>query len=228
MLDESKKLYFGTYKVTGSPKTYIERKDYASSDYADDEFTFTISSYTGTTLTGATGYTQLIAGNAIQQGSLTANVVSVTGDQIVIDTEQAWDTGSSLTGYVPIYVSITTTPVFGDNPSYMKQWVEANFTFFETNFDAITVYILGDLSYTNPNVTPITLTPTSYGAWGEFAWGGVPWGGSNASERFRTWIPKEMQRCNWLTTQIVLSECFKSFAIEGITYMFRPVSSRIR
>jgi hypothetical protein len=216
-------MYLGSALPTNK-YVYIERKTYTETDFADDEYAVTIVSSTGTSVQVASS-ADAVVGQTLKQGDRKAKVESIPdATHIVVSKTLAWLAGAA-TLYDPIHVEIQSAPITATNPGIVKQYSDAVFFFRTATFEEI------DLGFSSNFATyrsDITASPVSEGLWGLFPWGGVPWGGAPPEiQPIRTYVPPEMQMCNWLVNYITHAEALSTFSYAGISIMFEPMSERI-
>jgi hypothetical protein len=225
------KLYMGGINdPTYGGYVFQERKDFALTDYADEEYNVNI---TGSSSTGGvntltlTSTADLHVGYAIQQasiGGLVSNVLSIIdANNVTMDAAITWGTGAAI-AYTPINPIITTIQQDCGNAGQLKQISEVSFIFMETNFSTMTANFSSDMSATT---YPVTLTPVAQSSFGNFNWGIPAWGGTSGGQaRIRKLVPQPVQRCNWINVQLSTYEAFTSFGLSGLSLQFNSMSSR--
>lgn len=217
--DADDKLYFGSGTVN---RVNQERKDYMSTDYADEEIDVTISSINGLfiTLTSVTG---LVVGDSLAQLSGTTVIRDTiitainTGTNIITVTDVlSWDGGAAKV-YRPISSAVRWAPIYGVNPTVAKQFAWLAFLFAGSDFDTLTATITSDLDLATDE---ISLTPKDAQPWGYGDWGGgglIGFGGGPIDlQMIPTTLPKEKQICNWVIVELAGSQALKSFASAGV------------
>lgn len=205
---------------------YQERKSFALSDYADEEYPVNIVSYDGTEVTLSDTST-IVAGMTIVQDEFDSIVVSVdSGTVITVDTERAFEAGAA-TVYTPIDTKVGFVPSDIENPGITKQFREITLLFRDASFASVTVDFNTNFS---PNDQSVTISPQTRGAWGGFPWGSIPFGGSigGGEQPIRTFVPIEKQRAHWINIAVSGSQAFTSFSLAGLSIMFNPVSERFK
>lgn len=219
---DNDKLYFTD---SNSDKVYEERKAFNNTDYVDEAFDVTISSYSGTEVTLATT-TGINAGDILFESSskysLVLSVDSAT--QITVYDEVAWTLGSAsiLSSFECL---VEWVPFTGQNPGVLKQFSEIISLFDIANFNEASVRFYSDLSGA---VEGVTMTGNFGAGWGLFAWGGIPWGGNALrSKPIRTYIPREKQKCSQLSVQFRIKEGYGQFELQGLHLTVRPISNRV-
>lgn len=133
-----------------------------------------------------------------------------------------------IAGPIVLYKSITSEVVwsqhhFGD-PSIVKQVSESTILFDKVDFTTATAAYASDLA---PGFLSIPMTEEGPGIWGGFTWGdGDIWGGEGASYPFRTLVPREKQRCRYISGRFTHSIARENYDIYGISFTYTPVSAR--
>lgn len=224
---QDKKLYIAGPAV-GETYQYVfqERKNYNISDFADEQYDFTITGATGTTLLVSS--TALIEeGYTIQQIVAQARVVRIVDSQtLIVDSIQQWDIDAAI-AYRPIFIFFQANQIDAGDPGAMKHWADCSAIFRQTNFDTISVGFTSDI--TNQTNEIILRSPNGTGGWGTFPWGTVAWGVSAAVRaRLRMAMPKMAQRCNWISVSMTLNEAFTDISLAGVAITFTKMSSRMR
>jgi hypothetical protein len=221
---DNNRLFLGS-NDTDSLYVYRERKDFAVSDYADDEVAVTISSSTGTTVVLAST-TGLMEGQTLKQSSRESVIDSIdSGTDITVEDDLAWTAGAA-TAYTPIEVDIRLVPQHANNPGILKQFREITVFFRKANFQTLNIGFRTDLSV---GVEEVPVSPITEGPWGGFPWGSVPWGGGDPLvQPIRTWVPREKQRAHWLDLEIVHVNALNVFALAGLSLVYEPMSPRMR
>lgn len=220
--DDDDKLYLGSAD-TASKYIYQERKAYNDTDYSEEEFTITISSSSGTTITVVSS-ASCAAGQRILQGTREAQIVSVTdATHIEVNKTLAW-TGATATVYNPIPISVKSVPQTGGNAGLVKQYSEVSVFFRQADFDTINVGFSSNFSKYQED---IALAPVKSGLWGLFPWGGEAWGGSVPSlQALRTYVPREKQMANWLDLYLTHEQALSVFSWAGWSMQFEEMSER--
>jgi hypothetical protein len=129
----------------------------------------------------------------------------------------------SLTAYNHIETNIQFVPQFLSDVSITKQVSEGTFIFEDVNFSKATVAYASDLS---GGFESITITGAGNGTFGNMAYGTGPYGGSGSGIPFRTYIPRNKQRCRYLNCKLTHKRAREIFSLYGISLSFIPVSNR--
>lgn len=221
VLQNDGRLYFGGT----NDYVYRERKDYASSDYADDQYSVTIVSSSGTTVTLASTV-DVATGMTLKQGSIESVVQSIdSGTDITVADSRSWSAGAASV-YQPIAAAIQWTPQYAQNTGMLKQFQECTFLFDTTSFETVTATFSGSITTSGSSVD---LTSPIEAGWGAFPWGGIPWGGGvGYSQSIRTYIPRDQQRGHWLNIKLSLNEAFRLFGLAGVSIKFRYMDTRFK
>lgn len=133
-----------------------------------------------------------------------------------------------LQGPLLVYKGITTeiefVPQHGGDPSTLKQFSNGTILLENRSFYSAEVGFNSDLSVSYDN---ITVSPISYGSWGDFAWGtGAIWGGQGDRAPLRTYIPAKKQRCRFIGARFSHGIALQSFALYGISLTYNVSSER--
>lgn len=132
-----------------------------------------------------------------------------------------------MVGPVTIYKGIRTSIVWAPStmgdPSALKHVREATMLFEASTFRGATVSYNTDLS---PGFEPIDFIMDGNGTWGGFFWGENNWGGGGSGVPFRTYIPRQKQRCRYIRTKFEHNDAFYKFSILGTSYVFEVNSDR--
>ena len=220
------KLYLGSgdsnYKYI-----YQERKGFDIFDNADEEFSVTINSSSGTsvvvaaTTNLATG--QTLSQSATKKGKITA--IDTDTNTLTIDRTVSWSNGSA-TVYNPIATQVKYSPAHGGNPGVLKHFSEVIMFFREADFKTINLKVNSNFSLTEVNTE---LTPLGGGDWGAFAWGSQPWGDAPVSlQPIRTFIPLGSQRASWISLKIQHEEALTNFSLAGFSLTLEAMSGRFK
>ena len=218
------KLYLGSGDTT-SKYVYQERKAYDIFDNAEEEFSVTISSFTGTTVVVASATGLVIGQTLAQSSSKKGKISNIVGTTLTIDRVVSWSTGAA-TSYNPISTQVKYTPSHGGNPGILKHFSELMMFFREADFKTINIKISSNYDLTEVSTS---LTPIGGGDWGGYPWGAEPWGDSPISlQPIRTYIPLGSQRANWISIKVQHEEALTKFALAGFSLWLNGMSSRFK
>lgn len=213
------------YMCGNNFQTYVERKDYASTDYCDDEFAVTIVSAAGTDLILAST-TNIAVNDTLKQGNVESVVTAVVnGTTIQVQSNQTWVAGAA-TVYRPIEASIEWIPQSCGNPGVLKHFREITMLFRSADFSLLTVGF--GTNFTN-DAEYSYITPLLSNTWGNFPWGGIAWGAFSAAKQpQRTYVPRNASRAHWLTISMNLNQAFQKLDIEGLSLIYDVMSERFK
>lgn len=206
---------------------YQERKLFSSNDFADEEYTVTITGYSGTTV-NMSSTTDVVAGQTLLQGNLSKVVVSVDSGTAVTVTEEATWANASATVNTPITSVVQWVSQAAENPALVKHWREMSFIFETSGFNTLEVEVFSNFAPKKAfNITPSsgsTLTAWGSGPWGSFGWGA----GEESSSIIRTFFPRESQRANWVNIKLTSEQAFTSFSLAGLSAMYKVIGPKFR
>lgn len=216
------KLFMGE---TDSGQILIERKNSNNTDYADEQYSITITVVTSSTELTLASATNVEVGMTLVQGFRQALVESVSGNDITI-TETSGITTGAATVYTPIDNFIKYAPIDCENPGVLKQFCEVSLFFRNAAFIEIEA---GFSTNVFSGETIVDVVNNSNTGWGNFNWGDAPWGGTLGGQAvLRTYVPRNQQRASWLTLSLRTNQSFTSFSLQGVSLMFNQMSSRIK
>lgn len=174
----------------------------------------------------------------LNTGTHNKNYPTSTGTTMFETTAVAIDTKTTvitlqwpmpfIAGPITQYKAITSSCMwaqhhFGD-ASMVKQVSESTILFNKVDFTSAVASYASDLA---PGFLPIDMAEEGPGLWGGFTWGdGDIWGGEGSSYPFRTYVPREKQRCRYISGKFLHSVARENYDIYGISFTFTPVSAR--
>lgn len=129
----------------------------------------------------------------------------------------------AITAFKKYDISIVYSAQHFGQPQMTKQVNEASIIFDQNNFYSATLGFSTDLS---PNFDRQEFNGKGRGDWGDPIYGENNWGGFGDETPFRTTIPREKQRCRYIRMQFQHSNARETWAINGISFNPRMVSSR--
>ncbi len=215
-------------------KIYVERKDFAATDYADPEYAIAITTLTSPdtvefTLTGASpaaGWIVSQAGTDVEIDSIVTLATGLYRAVLVTDYPGTWSVAAAEL-FPSVGMDIEFHSFTGQqSPDVMKQ-VRAVGIFSDDipGNNSATRLIVGFRSNNDPETELVTLVQPSSG-WGG-AWGSMPWGGTGDSHGYPTWVPRNKQYCTRMNVSIQHKVAREKLVITGIGYVFEAVSDRI-
>lgn len=211
-------------------RIYKERKTFTILDYADQEYTITISAInTGASTFLLASSANVLIGDVIQQtvSSIlyTTQVIQVgpvTNTVTVKDTTNF--TTAAAQSYRSIPTKITYSPIHGGFAEYVKKFTSWQFMFSVADFDSVLLTMNSDWSI---NAETVNLVPIIAGGWGTQPWGTFPFGVSTiAPQLIPTWPSKNTGYCHWALITLSLTQAFTSIALDGLSATFDIVSTR--
>lgn len=149
-------------------------------------------------------------------------VSSVSGINIILVYPVPLIAGT-ITQYKRFISSVVWNPHSMGDPSMLKQVSESTLLFKTMNFTKAEAAYSSDLS---PGFDTVPITGEGTGIWGGFAWGMATWGGSGSSRPYRTFIPRNKQRCRFINGRFKHSGAFEAYSIYGISYTYTSISNR--
>lgn len=123
--------------------------------------------------------------------------------------------------YIPVDV-IWAPQHFGE-PNTLKHVRESTIMFEDTAFTEAMLGFNTDLS---GNFESITFNMTGDGLWGMDPYDTNPWGGTGMAVPFRTYVPRQKQRCRFIRSRFETKSSFTKFAVLGLSYTFEVSSER--
>lgn len=227
VLSADNRIYVGQGDVNNVRR---ERKDYLLTDYAEDSFAVTISSYNGNVVT-LNSVSNAVVGQTLAQLGGTSEVVrqavvtAVGVSTVTVDRQVLWNIAAAEL-YNPININVKWAPLHSGAPGILKQFPEISLFFREANFAEIDVSFSSNFSDLS---SATSISPLVTGAFGEGVFGGIPWGGGAPDlQPIRTFIPREQQRAHWIDMSIEHNEACTNFALCGFSYIAYPMSERFK
>lgn len=129
----------------------------------------------------------------------------------------------AITAFKKYDISIVYSAQHFGQPEMTKQVNEASIIFDQNNFYSATLGFSTDLS---PSFDRQEFNGKGRGDWGDPIYGENNWGGLGDETPFRTTVPREKQRCRYIRMRFEHSNARERWAINGISFNPRMVSSR--
>lgn len=203
-----------------------ERKSYTYKDYSDEALSTSILNINGNVLT-LTNVSGITVGDLIYQSDSVNSLVTAINEAAetvtVFDTLNGW-TVAAATVLTGISCTIQWLPNTAGNPGYFRHWREATMLFKQNIFNNASMNFFSEI---DSSIDMVPITGSANAGWGQFGWGLPPWGGIVNSKPFRTYVPREKQRCDLLTIQFQCRNAWGQFQIEGISCIFNTVGERM-
>ena len=235
------KIYFGG-KSAGYTQGYIykERKTYSQNDYIDDSWgsnILAVNQLNGNTLLTLGRSEDAVVGYWISQTHPTTGIK--TKSKII-----AVDTVSNIIKVHPESTAYTTDPEFpveivkpitcrlkwvqntALNPGTLKQFRDAIVFFRQDTFSDLKI---GYETNYQPGYSYTSVATIDVGDWGEFDWGTYPWHGldDTYNQGIRVGVPRQKQKCLWISFSVEGSNAFSSFSVAGISASLEMLSERL-
>lgn len=203
-----------------------ERKTYTYKDYSDESLSNTITNVSGQIIT-LSSVNSIVVGDLLYQSdavnSLVASVNYTNASVTLAANIAGWANGScQVLKSIPCLIQ--WLPNTAGNPGYYRHWRECVLLLKQNLFSNASLNFFSEID-SSIDMVPITGNFTL--GWGQFGWGSAPWGGIVQSKPFRTYIPREKQRCDLLTIQFVLQNAWGQFQIEGISCILNTIGERV-
>lgn len=118
---------------------------------------------------------------------------------------------------------VTWAPQHFGDPAILKQVPEGTIVFDGNNFYNAKLAYSTDLS---KDFTERTFLGQGTGYWGGYTWNCAAWGGEGTDVPYRTLIPRQKQRCRYITPRFTHLNAREDFTILGMSLVVRPLSTR--
>lgn len=209
-------------------KVLKERRDYASSDYADETIAVTVTDDSDSTLT-LTSTAGISVGDAfvVTKDSVTQSetITAVGASTITLD---AAIVGSLLTGGTTVVdkafeCDVVWLPVAYDRPGSLKRFQQGTLHFKQpTAFTTALATYATELSSADSTESAAFSTV----GWGDGAWGDAAWGDPTKNFNARHVIPLEKQRAAMLYPGFRITEARSRWKLMGLTLETEETSER--
>jgi hypothetical protein len=210
--------------LTSATQVYEERKTLDRSDFADEQYSLTILTAVGTTVSVVSA-ANVLAGMTLKQVDEEQLITAVNGNDLTVADATDF-IGGSATAYAPIRCEIQFVEQDAGDPTRMKHFLETCGVFEDASFAEI------EFSW-GTNLTSlyarVDVRGKSSAPWGRFAWGRVAWGGRNSGKAaLRTYVPRRASRALWLFPRLTLEQAFESFSFAGFSIKFNDMTDKFR
>jgi len=128
-----------------------------------------------------------------------------------------------VTYYKGIVSEIEWAPQHFGDPSILKQIPEGTAIFDGNNFVTAELAFATDASM---DFESKKFTGRGVGFWGGWVWSENAWGGEGTDVPYRTLIPRNKQRCRYITVKFTHRNARESFSLLGFSLNVRPLSTR--
>jgi hypothetical protein len=211
-----------------SSKVLKERRDFASTDYADETLAVTISSISGSTV-NVSSSAGITVGDALTvytaSDSQNVTVTAINGNALTVSEDIVSVLSAATTGTIhyAFECDIQWTAIAFDRPGTLKRFQYGNLHFGRpTAFNsALATYETETTGYFSTE----TLSTTNWG-WGTGQWGVATWGDNTKSISLRHTIPAEQQRGAMAYPGFRIREAFAGWKLQGLTLDTEETSER--
>ena len=143
----------------------------------------------------------------------TVTAVNIVAHTITVNTALDFVVGNILL-YKHINTQVVYTPQTMGDPLGLKQVREATIMFEDKSFTNATLSFSSDLI---PEFVGVTVTGNGNGLFGNAQFGAGLFGGGSNSAPFRTYIPRDIQRCRFINVKFNHGTAREKYSIFGIT-----------
>lgn len=225
VLTSDNKMYLANPTSNGLSQ---ERKSFTYQDYVDEAYTVTLNAIGGggATLT-LSDASNVVAGDLLYQSLAVSAVVSsvnyATNVCTMATTVSGWALGS-ITFLKAIPCLLEWLPNASGNSNMLKHFRELTLIFKQNSFTSASVNFYNEIS---SGIDSVEFSGSAVGLWGLFSFGSVGWGGTLRTKAFRTFVPREKQRCDLLSVQFEVRSAWSTFQLEGYGTHYTQVSERV-
>jgi hypothetical protein len=161
----------------------------------------------------------------ISEGTLFEAVInSIDATAAVLTLEYAMPfLFGPITDFIGIKSTVEYAPQHFGSPESLKQVAEGTLVLDQNNFVSATLSFSTDLS---KDFGDLKFNGRGVGFWGSFPWGESAWGGEGTDVPFRTLIPRQKQRCRYISVKFTHINAREIFSILGISLEPRAYSTR--
>lgn len=182
----------GVYNATDN-KRYLaassdvrqERKEYAQTDYADQDVSVTISSVTSGTVVVLSSASGVSVGDILTQSTSYSRITAIATNTLTLETSQSWSAAAA-TVKKAISTSVTFRPIQNGAPDNIKMFSEAEVLFGNCHAPTFTVTAKTDLQSSATSMTADTKT-----LFGQWVGASTAWDKTERPTVLRVDIPQE-------------------------------------
>lgn len=153
--------------------------------------------------------------------------VNINNNQIKINQIAVNKIADIIPGIATVYKAIPIEVVWAPNhfgsPELMKHIRESTLMFENTAIAGASFGFNTDLS---GYFEDISFLLEGDGTWSNATWSEFTWGGEGTAVPFRTYVPRNKQRCRFIRARFKNNNTFDKFAIIGISFVFEMNSER--
>lgn len=224
------KLYFSK---PSDVNVYIERKDFADTDFADPEIAITITAISGSNVDFTISGSTPDVGWVILQGTTGIPIKSLLtlGSGSYRGTMHETPPSVWTTGAANVYPNVGADWEYhawtaDGQPDLTKQvWGVAILTDDTDGANSVSSLVAAFSSNFDAEMEEITIEQPGQG-WGS-AWDSSPWGGSGDDFGYPTWVPRNKQVCTRLYVGVKHKNAREKLSCCGIAFSFAISSDRI-
>jgi hypothetical protein len=221
---DNKLYYGGPSDPAFGAYVFVERKNYVSTDFADEEYTVNIVSSFGKSITVDSTANMAVGNTLYQSQDVQAEIVAIVNPTTIqVNNIVGWSVGPA-TIYVQIEDVLETIQIDCKNPGIMKHFRSISYIFSDSNFDELDVTYSCD---TSQSTFTQMLKNNSGASFGLFNWGKKKWGGEMGGKtRIETKFPRNVQRADWITIRVECKKAFSSFGLSGFSTVYTTGTER--
>lgn len=221
------------YVKSSANSVFTERKDLTLADYADPEYSITISDITDTVVTFTTSGDTPKIGWTVKQGNTHIKIIAIeqSGSDwiatLAYEPPGSWTTGAADL-FPGVGFEVEWAAWSAEAPDYLKQ--ARQFLIMTDNIvgNSVTTSIIAtfrtDLSSTKEEITIDSQTDS----WGVSPWGQFGWGGLADTYSYPTYVPRDKQYFRLMNSGVKMDNSQEKISLAGISYVFETISERVR
>lgn len=232
------KMFQNNRVITDGTSVFIERKDNELTDWADQEFSRTVSSISADKLqlTLSSAFSGPV-GSALVWNNGTEDkiyrITAVNGTVVTLNIPFSGVATNPVTLYTPIQSIIRTSPIDGGDSSIVKQFTKFVMNLRYDAFSACTLTFRSDWQEYGSEVD-WTKRDERRG-WGQEQWGRFPWGQATArdlqyltkpSQIVQTEVPRNQQKTTFLQAEIDHNVACEGMFIQQMAFELDTKSMR--
>ncbi len=199
----------------------VERKTLTADDFADDDWSITISAVAEATLT-VSATTGIHAGDVLEQDSIRAVVESVTNaTTLVVSTEEDWEIAAA-TVYEAIACDVEYLPTALGAPGLLKDVSDFALLFYELACFKAEGWVSTDLSFAWSRTKSF-----SRAGFGSQEWN-APWGDPAGPYIERMGVAGQKHSLNFVVPRFTIREAFASWKLLGYSLEHEVIGGRTK
>lgn len=217
--------------------TSLAQKLDLDSGVADTNYASTISAYTSSFADTQTAFNTIVTKLNADTGVLFSNYPSSSGttnfetiilsvddnlSSVTIENEFPFVVGPIIT-YAHIASEWTWAPQYFQDPSNLKQVSEGTVLFEKITFSTLDLSFSSDLS---PGFESVSFEGSGNGIYGNGVYGENNYGGSANATPFRTYVPRNKQRCRYLNCKVTHATAREAYSVFGLSLVYNISSTR--